>query len=179
MRLGTAPYGSGVALLPDRCPTCGIQAATIKPGDAAAAVRSYPRRYRLLLVRPDDDEGAGVVTRRPSPGEWSAMEHGAHVADVTAAVADAVERIQRHDEPEITVETAPPQPRSVDEVLDRLAGASERLASAIDGIKGRDWQRAGLLPTGERVTALELVRHAVHTGAHHRREIERVMAAVR
>jgi hypothetical protein len=143
------------------------------------AVRSYPRRYRLLLVRPDDEEGAGIVTRRPGPDQWSAVEHAAHVADVMSAVADAVERTQLDDEPWVSVDVGAPIAAPVDDVLDRLSGGAERLATAVDGIKGKDWLRGARLRTGEEVTALDLVRHAVHVGAHHRREIERVMATVR
>lgn len=168
-----------MALLPGRCPDCGLDPRTVKPPDASAAVRSYPRRYRRLLVRLDDEEGAGIVTRRPGPGQWSALEHAAHAGDVIVAVAEAIERLQVHDEPTVAVEVGPPRPAPVDEVLDRLASGAERMASLLDGIKGKDWHRRGRLPDGEQVTALDLARHAVHVGAHHRREIERVMAKVR
>ena len=151
----------------------------MKPPDASAAVRSYPRRYRRLLVRLDDEEGAGIVTRRPAAGEWSALEHAVHVADVMEAVGQAVERVQVLDDPSINVDVGPPRQAPVDDVLRRLGAASERLASTANDIAGKDWQRSGRLPDGERVTALSLVRHAVHVGAHHRRAMERVMSKVR
>ena len=158
---------------------CGLDPSTVKPPDAIAAIRSYPRRYRRLLVRLDDEEGAAIVTRRPAPDQWSAIEHAVHVSDVLDAVGDAVERVQVHDDPSIDVETGPPRRAPVDEVLLRLDMASDRLASAAERIAGKDWQRSGRLRDGERVTALALVRHAVHVGAHHRREVERVMSTVR
>ena len=168
-----------MALLDRRCPVCGLDPSTVKPPDAIAAIRSYPRRYRRLLVRLDDEEGAAIVTRRPAPDQWSAIEHAVHVTDVLDAVGDAVERVQVHDDPSIDVETGPPRRAPVDEVLRRLDMASDRLASVTERIAGKDWQRSGRLRDGERVTALALVRHAVHVGAHHRREVERVMSTVR
>ena len=166
-------------MLTDRCPTCGLDPRSVSPGDAAVALRSYPRRYRLLLVRPDDEEGARVVTQRPAPDQWSALEHAAHVAGVAEAVAEAVERIRVHDVPAVSLDHGSPRAETVDDVLDRLAASHERLATLVDRIQGKEWQRPGRLPGGETATALDLVRHAVHAGAHHRREIERVVATVR
>ena len=161
------------------CPVCGLDPRSVKPVDAAAAIRSFPRRYRLLLVRLDDEEGAGIITRRPGPGQWSALEHAVRVADVLEAARVALERIQLHDDPSVNIDVKPPRTTPVDEVLARLQAGSERLASTIDGIKGKDWQRRGRLPDGATVTAIDVVRHAVHLGAHHRRELEAVLSRVR
>ncbi len=160
------------------CPVCGLDPRTVKPPDAAAALRSYPRRYRRLLVRLDDDEGARVVTQRPGPGRWSALEHSAHVADVMGAVAEAVERIQLHDDPSVEVDVTPPRAGPVDEVLARIRTESDGLATRVDRIEGREWQRFGRLPSGHQITTMDLVRHAVHVGTHHRRLVEEVMATV-
>ena len=165
--------------LTERCPVCGIDPRSINPADAGAAVRSFPRRYRILLVRPDDEEGAGVVTRRPTPEGWSALEHAAHVADVARAVANALGAVRIHDDPPVDIRVGPPGQAPVDDVVDRLASDFQRLASVMDGFEGSEWQRTGRLPSGQQVTAIDLVRHAVHVGAHHRREIDRVMAKVR
>ncbi len=162
-----------------RCPVCGLEPSSVNPPDASAALRSYPRRYRRLLVRIDDEEGARIVMQRPGPDLWSAVEHASHVADVIDAVSEAVRSVQLHDDPSISVSVGPPRAEPVDAVLDRVTMGSDRLATLVDGIKGKDWQRAGRLPSGERVTALDLARHAVHVGAHHRRLIERVMGTVR
>ena len=168
-----------MAFLDRRCPVCGLDPTTVRPPDAVVAIRSYPRRYRRLLVRLDDEEGAGVVTRRPGPGQWSALEHAVYVADVLEAVGRALERVRVHDGPSIDIEVRAPGPEPVDAVLSRLEAASEHLASVADAMAGKDWQRSGRVPAGEPVTALALLGHAVHVGAHHRREIERVMATVR
>jgi hypothetical protein len=64
-------------------------------------------------------------------------------------------------------------------VVNRLKAAFEGLADEVERFHGEDWRRTAQLPDGETVTALDLVRHAVHAGAHHRREIERAVSRVR
>ncbi|MDP9072230.1 MAG: DinB family protein, partial [Actinomycetota bacterium] len=98
-----------MASIVDRCPTCGIDPRTVSPSDAVVALRSYRRRYRALLVRPDDEEGAEVVRRRPAPDRWSAVEHAAHVADVFETTAEALHTIRVHDDPVVTVEPGAPR----------------------------------------------------------------------
>jgi hypothetical protein len=133
----------------------------------------------VLLVRPDDEEGARVVKSRPTPDEWSALEHAAHAADVADAAAEAVYQTRITEEPQVSLDVGAPQPGHVDDVVARVKGSFERLAQEGDAFRGDDWGRAAQLSTGETVTALDLVRHAVHVGAHHRREVERVIDRVR
>ncbi len=83
-----------------------------------------------------------------------------------------------HDEPSIVVGVGPPRPGPVDHVLGRIRTEAERLAARAEGIEGRDWLRCGRRPSGQQVSAMDLVRHAVHVGAHHRTVMEGVMAAV-
>ncbi len=168
-----------MASLTNRCPTCGLDPATVSPTDAVVALRSYPRRYRALLVRPDDEEGADVVTRRPAADRWSALEHAAYVAQVFEAVADAIGALLVHDDPQVAVDPGAPRAAPVDQVVHRLVLGGERLAGSVEHLGAEDWRRSGRLPTGEAVTALDLLRHAVHAGAHHRREAERVINEVR
>ena len=161
------------------CPVCGLDPRTLRPADASAAVRSFPRRYRSLLVRLDDEEGAAILTRRPGPAQWSALEHAVHVADVLEAAGEAMERIELHDDPAVTLDVKPPRKAMVDEVVARITAGCERLATAMDRIKGKDWHRRGRLPDGTPVTAMDVARHAVHLGSHHRRELEAVLSRVR
>ncbi len=172
-----ASYGSGVGSLTDRCTECGIEPWTLTPSDAAVAVRSFPRRFRALLVRPDHRDRPHLVAGR-AEGGWSALEHTAHVADVMVCVADALRLVQVHDDPAVTVEPAPPRTAAfeeLEEVLADLERACEELAHTVDGVSGHEWERRAHLEDGTQVTALDLVRHAVHMGAHHRRLVERIV----
>ena len=40
------------------------------------------------------------------------------------------------------------------------------------------WSRTGVTPGGERITALDIARHAVHEGIHHLRAAEKVLQEV-
>lgn len=164
----------------DRCPTCGFDPPTVSPSDAAVAARSYPRRYRALLVRPDEDD-PDIVHRRPAPGEPSAVEHAALAAAGMGAAAAALRRVATAEDPDVELSTgdAAPGPATLDDVLARLATAAGDLAAAVEGVRGDDWRRTGRLGDGTTVTALDLARQGVHQGSHHLRAVERVLAEVR
>src|SRR4029077_17129418 len=125
------------------CPDCGLDPATISPSDAAVAVRSYPRPLRALLVTLDPDH-TQRGPRRPAPGGWSATEHASHVAGALSKAAGALSRIAVADDPEVDL-TPPPPVNDVGVALEQLKASSAVLAAAIDGVRGRDWGRAGRL----------------------------------
>ncbi len=150
------------------------------------AVRSFPRRYRALLVTPgSDDRPDAVFRRRPDPGTWSALEYTAHVADVLDHLGPAIRRITYEDKPSITSfdndERAAGKGYNElerTEVLGWLDLACAELASVIEGVNADDWTRTGRLDAGER-DALTLARNGVHEGSHHLRDVQRVLARVR
>jgi hypothetical protein len=163
------------------CPTCGFRPETVPPADALVAVRSFPRRYRALLGGLGDDPDADMLTRR-APGGWSALEHAGHVRDVLHAVDMRLQRVLREDEPVLPqIPQTPPagvHEQGPELVLAALAANAEQLARTMADISGKEWARSGTRD-GRQVGALDLAREAVHAGAHHLREAERVIAAVR
>lgn len=150
------------------------------------AVRSFPRRYRALLATPGStDRPDAVFRRRPEPSTWSALEYTAHVADRLDHLGPAILRITRENHPSITVfdneQRATEQAYNHlerTEVLGWLDFACAELASVLDGVNADDWTRTGLLD-GEDRDALTMARDGVHEGAHHLRDVHRVLAAVR
>jgi len=64
------------------------------------------------------------------------------------------------------------------EVLGWLDLACGELASVLEGVKADDWTRTGLLAGAPR-DALTMARDGVHEGAHHLRDVQRVLDAVR
>ena len=150
------------------------------------AVRSFPRRYRALLVTPgSDDRPDAVFRRRPDPGTWSALEYTAHVADVLDHLGPAIRRITYEDKPSIT--SFDNDQRAIEkgynelertEVLGWLDLACAELASVLEGVNADDWTRTGRLDAGER-DALTVARNGVHEGSHHLRDVQRVLARVR
>ena len=158
----------------------------MSPQDAVVAVRSFPRRYRGLLVTPGSaDPPDAVFRRRPDPSTWSALEYTAHVADRVDHLGPAIRRITFENRPAISVfdneQRAAVKGYNVldrTEVLGWLDFACAELASVLEGVNADDWTRTGLFATGER-DALALARDGVHEGSHHLRDVQRVLVAVR
>jgi len=111
-----------MALAHDRCPTCGFEAATVSPSDAAVAARSLPRRFRAALARPDDEE---------VPPE--AVAEAAAAADELHQAAAALGRR--------------PVPAGPDDVLDRLEAGAVALAEAIERTPSQEWEHSSALST--------------------------------
>ena len=150
------------------------------------AVRSFPRRYRALLVTPGSLDGPDAVfRRRPDPSTWSALEYTAHVADRLDHLGPAIQRTTFENEP--AVDVFDNEKRAADqayntlersEVLGWLELACGELASVLEGVRPDDWTRTALLPSGPR-DALTMARDGAHEGAHHLRDVQRVLEAAR
>lgn len=149
-------------------------------------MRSFPRRYRALLVTPgSEDRPDAVFRRRPPTGSWSALEYTAHVADVIDHLGPAIRRAIVEDNPLITFfdnEARALEKRYNEleraEVLGWLDLACDELASVLDDVRPDDWTRPARLDAGQR-DVLGLARNGVHEGSHHLRDVQRVLNAVR
>ncbi len=156
------------------CPVCGYDASLLTPPDAVVAVRSYPRRFRELLAEAEE-RSPGAATRVGRSGR-SAVDHAARVATVLAGIDHDLGRVTVSDNPAIDPPVLDgPGAGGGDAVAD-LAAAADALAARMAGVTGDGWRRTGTDPSGETWTALDLVRRAVHAGAHHLRLAERVLA---
>lgn len=168
------------------CPECGLDYDTVSPLDAGVAVRSFPRRYRGLLVTSRADDGPdAVIRRRAHPSTWSALEYTAHVADRLDHLGPAIRRVVRENTPTIAgfdneERAASKAYNDIDriEVLGWLDLACDELASVIADVRPDDWARTALVAGAPR-DALTLARDGVHEGAHHLRDVQRVLDAVR
>jgi hypothetical protein len=150
-------------------------------------VRSFPRRYREALfgfTEATDEQPDAVVRRRPAPSTWSALEYTAHVRDVLEWMADTIRRMNREREP--TIDSFDQDQvalddryndQDVDRVLDGVAAAADRLVAVLRDVDAGDWGRLGHFSWGDR-DMLTMARNAVHEGAHHLRDVDRVLRAV-
>ena len=166
------------------CAKCGFEARSVSPSDAVAAIRSFPRRYRRLLqdAMLDLDYGDRIITTRPA-GMWSAIELTAHVRDALHVFERRMQRIVQEDAPTLAdaeLETPPTSAhdQGVEVVLATLLSTSDEFARTAERISGDDWVRKGTLG-GAEVSALDVLREAVHDGAHHLRDLEKVLGAAR
>lgn len=166
------------------CPECGLDYDTVSPRDAAAAVRSFPRRYREALTDLDGKDAAATIRKRPNAETWSALEYAAHAADVLEAFGPVVQRMTQQDHPSIDFFDSDERAAErryneadPDTVLAQIETACKALAEVIDGVDPSAWEHTATFSWGDRDT-LTIARNAVHEGSHHLRDIEKVLEAV-
>jgi hypothetical protein len=155
----------------DACATCGFLADDVTPLDAVAGLQSFPARWRsALAIHLDDPDPEAVLTGRPAPMTWSALEHAGHVRDVLHALDIRLQRVLREDEP-VLPETHVTPPSGANEqgmavVLAALTVSADQLAQTAARVPSSSWTRTARR-AGEHVTALDLVREALHEGTCH------------
>lgn len=170
--LGETAAPAGITLS-GGCSTCGFVADKVTPQDAIVALRSFPARWRTALaVHLDDADPEGVLTVRPTPTAWSALEHAGHVRDVLHALDIRVQRTLREDEPVLPATHVTP-PSGANEqgmavVLAALTVSTDQFSQTIELVPSSQWSRQARR-SGETITALDLIREAVHVGSHHLR----------
>ena len=153
------------------CATCGFVPDKVDPTDAMVGLQSFPSRWRsALALHLDDADPQSILTGRMTPLDWSALEHAGHVRDVLHALDIRVQRVLREDEP-VLPETHVTPPSGANEqgmavILAALTLSSDQFAETVLGISELDWYRRGRR-SGKLVSALDLVREAVHEGSHH------------
>ena len=170
----------------ERCEECGFDPESVTPATAAGAVRELGPRYRAPLTRflPGED-GAAVLSQRPAPQVWSAIEYAGHVRDVLVLVDRRVAQVLAEHDPELepvdleaAVEGGGYRELDALTVADELAAAADRLASALEALAPEDWKRSGRR-AGEPRSVLDMARRAVHEGSHHLLDVGRVLRRVR
>lgn len=162
------------------CPECGLDRSKLSPGDTITALLSLPSRY-TAAVSPLISAGNGLATRRPSKNVWSATEYVAHAADALRFVCERAELILAADDPELP-RFGDPDAREYsavgpDGALATFMSAALGLAEVLETAEPAAWERSGHNELGSR-NLLESATYAVHEGAHHLHDIERVVAEV-
>jgi hypothetical protein len=167
----------------------GLDVSKLGPGDAVAALRSFPRRYRALLSTFDDDEKPDDLVHRAGPDGLSAVDHVEHVARSVAMLDRALHDVLQQNDVVLSPATFDDAARewqvasgdpSLDAALDFLTVECEALADAVERVPAEAWaRRAKVAGDGRSVTALDIVREAVRTAAEHLRAAERTLATVR
>jgi hypothetical protein len=155
------------------CPVCGFWPSTVTPKDAAVALRSFRRRYAErveTMAQHVDDDGELVD---------SVVRHVAHAADALRVHEERLRKVLHTDAPVLDGTSRAPVERPQEAVdlsaaLRQLEAAADHLADVVDSVPPDDWSRKGVLH-GEPVTALDLVRAAVHEGVHHLRAIDELL----
>ena len=157
-----------------------VEYREMSPSDAAVALRSFPRRYRALLLRPDvEDDPESIVTRKPASDRLSALEHAATAAAVLEVAAEDIERTLVQDRPNLgRPRPAPGRAAGLGATLERLDDAAGRLADLADRARGEEWSRTATVD-GQPTRALTMLQRAVGDSARRLRDIEQVLAEVK
>jgi hypothetical protein len=153
-----------------RCPVCGYDGSTVSPADAAVALRSFPRRFRETLEAVEEADGGPAGQMQSGLARAAGVAHALEIIDADLA------RVLVSDQPPVN-----PPPLSASDgssaaspnaeaVLAHLTAAATGLAGRVSGVTADDWKRTGRQPDGSDLSALDLLRHAVHIGVHALRE---------
>jgi hypothetical protein len=166
----------------------------LSPSDAAVAVRSFPRRFRGVLARAEDDADDDAtaadpdeLARRIGSDGRSAADHLIAADGVLALLDRALEQVRSDDDPVLHPAVRDlrdawwdDEHTSLPALLDQFEQSAGRCADRIDAVPTDDWARRGRIADADRtVGILELVREAVDVVAGHLRSAERTIAAVR
>jgi hypothetical protein len=151
----------------------GLDVSRLAPEDAVAALRSYPRRFREVLTSVEPNE---------LPAE--ALEHADHVGRSVALLGEALRQVIVQDHPTLMPAVADDSARqwafdgasSIDDVLAFLTMECNALADFVADVPTDAWTRTGTVAgSGQVMSALDIVREAVRTGADHLRAAERAV----
>lgn len=159
----------------------------LTPSDAAAALRSYPRRFRELLVPLEADAEVEELAHRLGPDGRSAIGIVSDTTRTWVLLHEAVRRITIADAPVLHPAVADPTrreweaptPPTVADALALLADTATSFADDVDRTPLSAWGRTGRIAGGGTTTALELLKEAVRVGHDGLVATERTLAAVR
>lgn len=146
---------------------------SLAPGDAAAALRSYPRRFREAFAPEELSEAPGQVDPSTTPAGGGPSPLGLVLAAgrATRALSSAIGKALVQDDPQLdqsvfdrATRDHPEQASgSLQAAFDLLDSATTSLARDIDRTPLAGWARPARVG-GEHVDALELLREVVASG---------------
>jgi len=158
-----------------RCDDCGFRPGDVAPADAAVAARSFARRWRELFAAVTEHEERGsALLVESAVGDVSPVDRAARVVGAFGQAADDLERIWGQMSPALA-STERNLAGGPSAIVAELGRASERLARAVERFESDQWGRTGLRD-GQPVTALDVLRDAVHVGSHELRACRRALA---
>jgi len=151
-----------------------LSSSGLTPRDAAAALRSFPRRYRELFTSFEGDDTMDALALRLGPTGESAAQVVSDVTRTWALQADALQRVLFTNDAVLHPALSDPSqrvwdtphPESLDDTLVLLGHEADGLVEVIERVSPpSDWARSAPVAGGSTVTALDIVRDAVETGA--------------
>ncbi len=165
----------------------GLDLTNLSPADAVAALRSYPRRFRAVLVPLADDPTVADRLVRVGPEGRSALDVTADVARtivlLDGALAQALVRDDAVLHPAVTDPAARQwdgAPTDLDGTLVLLDDGCASMADRAERAPSAAWYRTSTVAGSDRsIEAFDLLREAVRVGGDGLRAVERTLAALR
>lgn len=168
----------------DRCDECGFVYADHSGAGLTDELRSTGRQIASILG--GEQPKTAMLTHRPDPQTWSALEYSCHVRDVLLAQRERLFLALVEDTP-----TFAPIHRDERVVMDgyntqdpeavgvQITLATELLINVLSRLDEVAWQRDCLynFPTPTRRTLAWFAAHTLHEVVHHLGDIERVLAS--
>ena len=162
-----------------RCPSCGLDYASLSIPDATAAITAMPANAAAAVATLD----ASRLRVQPEPGTWSAVEYLCHLRDVAVTTTVRLHRARTEDRPALEpmlndlrarrFRYVDADPQAVLAELRRVVGG---VSDEIARIAADGWTRTVTRLPGEERTVRWLVRHAAHECRHHLADFRRVVA---
>ncbi|MET0729084.1 MAG: hypothetical protein ABWZ76_12380 [Acidimicrobiales bacterium] len=157
------------------------------PSDAVVALRSLGRRYRSLLSGLGDDESPDDLAHRNGADGRSALDHVVAATRTIAFLGRAVEQVLVDDDPVLHPAVLDPAERewpdatgTVEDALDDLTIAAERLADRTEHVGAQAWSRQARVARHDTtVSALTILWDAVDSAIAHLKSAQRTLAEVR
>ena len=154
------------------CPECGFAANAFDHLDVADRLRANVGQWRGLLDHP-------AVAKRPTEGQWSALEYACHVRDVYRLYDQRLGWLLDQDDP--TFDDWDQDATAIEQRYDQedpsilaneIETAGARLADHFDRVPPDAWTRTGSRSDGARFTVDTFSRYMLHDPVHHVWDVE-------
>lgn len=160
----------------------------LSAADVAAALRSFPRRYRSCIAQasalratsPDE------LMARTAPDGTNGTSHLCDAVSTLTLVERALTQVLISDDPALhpaVMDPAvrdwdPPMGTSIETMLEMLDQQCNDLADQVAAVHSPDWERQGHIADGEALTAIDLAHEAVRVGSANLTALERTLAGL-
>ena len=158
-------------VLRERCPECGLEAASIQRDDVAPTIRQNASSWMTVLQRDD-------ARQRPRPDMWSPLEYACHVRDVLRLYDERLQLMLEQDDPLYENwdqdETAIEQRYGEQDpavVAVELREAADRVADRFAALQPEDWSRTGRRSDGAAFSVESFSQYFLHDLIHHLHDV--------
>ena len=164
-------------VLQDRCPECGLVAASVDRAELPHLLRENARAWLALLAQPD-------ATTRHRLDRWSTLEYACHVHDVHQLFHERVTSMLEQDEPTFAnwdQDQTAAESRYADQLPSvigpALVASAYAVADLYASVPDDAWGRRGVRSDGSEFTVESFGRYHLHDVHHHLWDVDHGVVA--